>query len=205
MSLQDMTLEEFTKALASKSSVPGGGGTSALVGSVAIALGDMVGEFTIGKKKYADVEEEMKALMARAQSLREKLLACIEKDAIAFEPLSKAYGIPKEDPNRDEVMEHCLRDAAAVPMEILELSCEAVELQKEFAQKGSVIVISDAATGVAMCQAAIRGAAVNVKINTKSMKDQAYAQQLNHKVDELVKKYTKMADQVFEDVYAKYE
>jgi len=201
VSLLGCSITEFTEQLASKTSVPGGGGASAMVGSIAIALGDMVGEFTVGKKKYADVEPRIIELMNRAQELRVELLECIDADAKAFEPLSKAYGIPKDDPSRDELMEKCLKDAAAVPMRILKLSCEAVELQKEFAQKGSVIVISDAATGVAMCRAAICGAAMNVKINTKSMKDREYADAMDKEVEELMAKYTTMADEVFEGVY----
>lgn len=201
MDFKKMTCTEFTEALASKTSVPGGGGASALVGAVAIALGDMVGEFTIGKKKYAEVEDEIKALMERAQTLRVELLKCIEEDAIAFEPLSKAYSIPAEDPSRAEIMEKCLKDAAAVPFKILELSCEAVDLQRDFADKGSVIMISDAATGAAMLEGAIKGAAVNVKINTKSMKDRAYADDLDSKVEALVKEYTEKASKIYSDVW----
>ena len=104
MELLNSSVTNFTEQLASPAPVPGGGGASALVGAIGIALGDMVGELTVGKKKYADVEDEIKALMARAQELRVKLLKCIEKDAEMFEPLSKAYGIPKDDPTRDEVM-----------------------------------------------------------------------------------------------------
>lgn len=201
MDFKKMTCTEFTEALASKTSVPGGGGASALVGAVAIALGDMVGEFTVGKKKYADVEDEIKGLMAQAQDLRVELLKCIEEDAIAFEPLSKAYAIPPDDPSRNEIMEKCLKDAAAVPFKILELSCQAVDLQREFADKGSVIMISDAATGVAMLEGAIKGAAINVRINTKSMKDREYAEDLNQKVDSLVTEYTKKAADIYSDVF----
>lgn len=204
MKLTDLTVKEFADEIASKSSVPGGGGTSALVAAVGIALGDMVGEFTVEKKKYAAVEDEIKALMLKAQELKAKLIECIDEDAIAFEPLSKAYSIPKEEPGRDEIMEQCLRDAAEVPMKILELACEAVELQAEFADKGSVIVISDAATGAALLRGAILGAACNVKINSKSMKDRAYADELNVRVDELVSKYTGLADEIFDSVYKKY-
>ena len=110
-SLYKESCEKFTELLASPAAVPGGGGASALVGAIGIALGDMVGELTVGKKKYADVEEEIKALMVKAQDLRVKLLACIDHDAEAFEPLSKAYGIPKDDPTRDEVLEKCLHEA----------------------------------------------------------------------------------------------
>ena len=200
----DMTVRGFTEALASKAAVPGGGGASALAGAVGAALGDMVGELTVGKKKYAAVEDEVKALMRRAQELRVELLVCVEKDAAAFEPLSRAYGIPKDDPGRDEIMEKCLRDAAAAPLEILDLCCEAIELQRQFADKGSVLAISDAATGAALCRGALYGAAVNVKVNTKSMKDRAYADRIDAHVNERLEKYGSMADQIFADVYGRF-
>ena len=204
MELIKGSCEEFTEKLASKSAVPGGGGASALAGAIGVALGDMVGELTVGKKKYADVEEDVRALMERAQDLRVKLLECVEKDAVAFEPLSRAYGIPKDDPTRDEVMEKCLRDAAAAPLEILDLCCEAIELQRGFADKGSVLAISDAATGAAICRGAMYGAAVNVKVNTKAMKDRDYAEKINAHVDAQMEKYRKMAEQVYEDVYRRF-
>ena len=198
------SVTEFTEALASKAAVPGGGGASALVGAIGIALGDMVGELTVGKKKYADVEEDVRALMARAQELRVKRLSCVNKDAEAFEPLSRAYGIPKDDPTRDEVMEKCLRDAAAAPLEILDLCCEAIDLQREFAAKGSVLAVSDAATGVVFCWSAMYGAAVNVKVNTKSMKDRAYAEKINAHVDAQMAKYWPIAEKVYQDVYGRF-
>ena len=204
MSMLEKSVTEFTEVLASKAAVPGGGGASALVGAIGIALGNMVGELTVGKKKYADVEEDVKALMVKAQDLRVRLLACVNKDAEAFEPLSKAYGIPKDDPARDEIMEKCLRDAAAAPLEILDLCCEAIELQREFADKGSVLAVSDAATGVVFCWSAMYGAAVNVKVNTKSMKDRAYADGINAHVDAQMAKYWPIAEKVYEDVYGRF-
>ncbi len=204
MGMLDTSVAGFTEALASKAPVPGGGGASALVGAVGIALGDMVGELTVGKKKYAAVEEDVKALMARAQELRVKLLECVDKDAAAFEPLAKAYAIPKDDPNRDAVMEDCLRTAAAAPLEILELCCEAIDLQREFAEKGSALAVSDAATGVVFCWSAMYGAAVNVKVNTKAMKDREYAGKVNARVDERMEKYWKIADTVYENVYRRF-
>ena len=198
------SVAEFSERLASRAAVPGGGGASALVGAVGIALGNMVGELTQGKKKYSDVEEDIKALMVRAQDLRERLLACVNRDAEAFEPLSRAYGIPKDDPARDQVMEACLREAAAVPLEILDLCCEAIELQREFAAKGSVLAVSDAATGVVFCWSAMYGAAVNVKVNTKAMKDEAFAAELNAHVDAQMEKYWPIAEKVYEDVYRRF-
>lgn len=201
MKLTELSVTEFTKALASKTSVPGGGGASALAGSIGIALGDMVGEFTVGKKTYADVEEKMQDLMKQAQILRGKLLDCVEKDAEAFEPLSKAYGMSKDDPSRDAVMEQCLKDAAAVPMEILRLSCEALELLEGFAKMGSRIMVSDAACGAALCRAAIESAAMNVRVNTKLMKDRDHAAKLDAETDEKLKTYTKLAERIFSMIY----
>ena len=204
MSMNDMSVREFGAILAAKTSVPGGGGASALVGALGVALGSMVGNFTLGKKKYAEVEPEIIRLMNEAEKLRADLLDCIDEDAAAFEPLSKAYGIPKEEPGRDETLEKCLRDAAAAPMKILELSCRCVELHKEFAEKGSTLMISDAGTGVAFCKAALLGAAINVKVNTKLMKDRAHAEGMNRHVDELMAKYIPLADEVFESVYGRF-
>lgn len=201
MSLINESVMSFSCQVAAKVSVPGGGGASALAGAIGTALGSMVGEYTVGKKKYADVEEDIKALMKKADDIRFSLLKCIDDDAVAFEPLSKAYSIPKEDPSRDEIMEKCLKDAAEVPFKILELGCHAIDLQREFADKGSVIMISDAATGCALLEGAIKGAAVNVKINTKSMKDRSYAEDLDKKVEKLIDEYTSKARAIYSDVW----
>ena len=197
MELLESTITSFTEQLASPAPVPGGGGASALVAAIGIALGDMVGELTVGKKKYADVEDEIKALMRKAQELREKLLTCIEKDVVAFEPLAKAYGIPKDDPTRDEVMEKCLRDAAAVPLEILDLCCECIELLDTFGKKGSKLMLSDAATGAMLCHGAMYGAAINVKVNTRLMKDRAYAEEIDRPVDGKLTGYLPVAELIY--------
>lgn len=195
---------DFAAALASKAPVPGGGGASALVGALGAALCSMVANYTVGKKKYAAVEEDVKAILARADELREQLLALVEEDAKAFEPLSRAYAIPKDDPGREEVMERCLRAAAAPPMELLRLSCQAIDLHRELLDKGSAMVLSDVGTGVIFCWSALYGAALNVKVNTKLMKDRECAQAVNAEADELVNKYWKIADQVYETVMGRY-
>ena len=204
MELMDMTVREFTEVLASKAAVPGGGGASALVGALGIALGGMVGALTVGKKKYAAVEDDVKALMAKAETLRTELLSCIDRDAEAFEPLSRAYAIPKDDPQRDFVMEECLRTAASVPLEIMEKSCHAIDLLAEFAEKGSVLAVSDAGTGAVFCWSALYGAALNVKVNTAAMKDRTYAKSIDDRVDALMEKYWKIAERVYEDVYGRF-
>ncbi len=207
MSFLKQDIVVFTDVLASKASVPGGGGASALVGAVGTALGSMVGALTVGKKKYADVEAEIIALMEKAESVRAELLRQIDEDARVFEPLSKAYGLPKETEEekaeKARIMEACLRDACSVPMEIMEKCCEAILLQKEFAAKGSSLAISDAGVGVAFCKAALQGASLNVFINTKSMKDREYASGLDKKALEMLDTYVPMADEIYESVFAR--
>ena len=202
MGFTTKTCEEFVDVLASKAPVPGGGGASALVGAIGMALGNMVGSLTGGKKKYADVEEEMWELKKKADELQKELLHLIERDAEVFEPLSKAYGMPRETEEekaeKARVMEIVLKDACSVPMEIMEKCCEAIEIIVEFAAKGSTLAISDAGVGAAFCKAALQGASLNVYINTKSMKNREYAEELNAKCDAMLEKYTKIADEVFE-------
>ena len=204
MDTANQTCGAFLDALASKAPVPGGGGASALAGAVGAALCTMVGNFTVGKKKYAAVEEDVKALMARAEDIRGRLLAQVDADAAAFEPLSRAYAIPKDDPDREKVMEQCLRDAAAAPMEILRLSCEAIDLHREMLDKGSVMMLSDVGTGAVLCWGALYGAWLNVKVNTKSMADRAYAGAMNAEADQLVNQYRKIAEQVYEAVMGRF-
>lgn len=205
MAFCDKSCREFITELGSKAPVPGGGGASALVGAVGTALGNMVGSLTVGKKKYADVEGDIISLMGKAEKLMDELMVLVDRDAEVFEPLSRAYGLPKETDEqkaeKDRIMEACLRDACSVPLEIMEKCCEAIELQVDFAAKGSTIAISDAGVGVAFCKAALQGASLNVFINTNSMKDKEYAEKLNVKATEMLEKYTAMADEVFNGVY----
>ncbi|MCF0120822.1 MAG: cyclodeaminase/cyclohydrolase family protein [Oscillospiraceae bacterium] len=197
MSFIDNNLKEFTDVLASKAAVPGGGGASALVGAVGVALGSMVGNLTLGKKKYAEFEQDILAAMEKAEAIRAELLHLMDEDAVVFEPLSKAYGIPKDDPNRAEIMENALKAACSVPMDIMRTVCKAIDLHAEFAKKGSALAISDVGVGVACCKAALQGASLNVFINTKSMTDKAYAADIEKEADEMLTKYCAMADEIY--------
>lgn len=202
--LMEHSCGEFTCLLASKAPVPGGGGASALTGALGAALCAMVGNFTVGKPKYAAVEGEVLALMDRAEALRLRLLELADEDAAAFAPLSRAYAIPKTDPHRAEVLETCLHAAAQPPMEVLRLACEAIDLHREMGQKGSVMVLSDVGTGVALCRAALDGALLNVKVNTALMTDRAYAQAMDGEADTLAQQYRKVADEVYAHVMGRY-
>lgn len=204
MDFTKYTCEEFVDVLSTKAPVPGGGGASALVGAVGCALGNMVGSLTVGKKKYADVETDIIALKEKADVLQKELLRLVEEDAKVFEPLSKAYGMPKETEEekaeKARVMAIVLKDACSVPMEIMRKCCEAIELIEEFAQKGSVIALSDAGVGAAFCKAALLGASLNVFINTKSMADREYAESLNKEAEQMIEEYSVRADEVFRSV-----
>ena len=200
MSFINNSCAEFVDVLASKAAVPGGGGASALVGAVGMALGSMVGNLTVGKKKYADVEAEIYALMEKAAGLQKELLYLVDQDAVVFEPLSKAYGIPKEDPTRAQVMEDALKLACSVPMDIMRACCKAVELHEEFAAKGSALALSDVGVGVVFCKSALMGASLNVFINTKSMSDKAYASGIEAEADAMLTKYCALADQIYSSV-----
>ena len=207
MGYSTLKCTEFVEVLASKAPVPGGGGASALVGAIGTALCNMVGSLTVGKKKYAAVEAEISGLMEKATELQNALLELIEKDAEVFEPLSRAYGLPKEtEEERAEkarVMEGCLRDACSVPMDIMRRCCEVIDLIGVFAEKGSVLAVSDAGVAAACCKGALKGASLNVYINTKSMKNREYAEELNKECDGMLAKYGPMADEIFDSDLAK--
>lgn len=200
--------EDFVFKLASNTPVPGGGGASALVGAIGMALGDMVGSLTLGKKKYADVQTNMEQLKKKADEIERELLNLIERDAEVFEPLSRAYGLPKETSEEQtykaQVMEAALKEACSVPLSIMERCCEAIVLINEFAQKGTAIAISDAGCGAACCRAALTSASMNVFINTKAMTDRAYAEQINRKASAMLEEYIPMSDAITTSVLARF-
>ncbi|MBE6116430.1 MAG: cyclodeaminase/cyclohydrolase family protein [Erysipelotrichaceae bacterium] len=189
----DKSISEFTELSASKLPVPGGGGVSALVGSLAASLAEMVTNLTTGKKKYAEYEEEIQRIMKETDELRISLLNCVNEDAEAFEPLAKAYSMDKNDPCYAETMEKCLRTAADAPYHILQLCCRVVELDERLAEIGSKLAVSDAATSVMLAHGAIYGALINIKVNTRLMKDRPYADELDKKASEMVREYAERA------------
>ena len=199
----DMTLEtcrNFVSVLASDAPAPGGGGAAALVGAIGTALGNMVGSLTVGKKKYADVEAEIIELKAKCDALQTELLNQVEADEVNFLPLAKAYGIPKDDPNRDKIMEEATVIACSTPMKIMELCCEAIDCIAIFAAKGSRLAVSDAGCGAVCCKAALQAASLNVFINTKSLKNRDTAEELNRQANLMLNKYCQLADEIFNEV-----
>lgn len=202
MNYAEASCTEFVKVLASNAPAPGGGGAAALVGAVGTALGNMVGALTVGKKKYADVEAEIVALREKCDSLQAELLAQIQADAQGFEPLARAYGIPKDDPARAEVLEKATIEACKVPVRIMELCCEALDAIAVFAAKGSRLAVSDAGCGAVCVKAALQSASLNVFINTKTLQDRELAEDMNKRCLDMLDKYCALADEIFDSVKA---
>lgn len=204
MEYTEYTCNAFVDMLASASPTPGGGGTAALVGALGMALGNMVGSLTLGKKKYAGVEADVRALMTNGSHLIHELMELVQRDADVFTPLAKAYGMPadteEQAAEKAAVLERATLDACSVPMQIMEKSCRAIELMVEYAAKGSRLAISDAGCGAACCKAALLAASLNVFINTKTMQDRAKADALNAQADAMIAKYAPMADAIYESV-----
>ena len=200
MDFANASCTEFVTVLASNAPVPGGGGASALVAAIGTALGNMVGSLTVGKKKYADVEAEIRALMAKCDGLQKELLDQVEADEKGFVPLSRAYGIPKDDPSRETVLEEATLTACAVPVRIMELCCEALDAISVFAAKGSRLAVSDAGCAAVCVKAALQAASLNVFINTKTLEDRALAGEMNAKCLGMLDKYGALADEIFATV-----
>ncbi len=203
-SYADLNLKEFTQKLASDDATPGGGGASALAGSLGICLGSMVANLTVGRKKYADVWDEMEEVINEADLLRKELLCLIDRDAEMFAPLSKAYSLPRsteqEIEEREKVMKEALKNACLVPLQIMEKMCRCIEIVDLVSKKGTVMAVSDAGDAAAFCRSSLQGAALNVFINTKLMKDREMAEEYNRRADEMLGEYVPRADEIYHRV-----
>lgn len=195
-----MVMEDFLQELSSSAPVPGGGGVSALVAALAASLCSMVGNLTTGKKKYEEFQDDIERIIAEACIRRDSLYSYIEKDAKAFEPLSRAYGIPKDDPSRDEILEGALKDAASAPMQLLEELSEMMPMMSELVDKGSKLAISDVGVAATLAKSAAEGAIMNVYINTKLMKNREVAVLMNEKAEEYLGTITGTSEIVYEKV-----
>ena len=202
--IESMRIQEFLDVLSSKEPVPGGGGASALAGALGNALGQMVSNLTIGKKKYALVEDEIKELAERMKGIQGQFTALADQDAKVFAPLAKCYSLPsgteEEKAYKAEVMEARLLDASLVPMEIMEKAAEMLEIMDILADKGSRMAVSDVGVGVQFIRTALLGAVMNVYINTKSMKNRGKAEEMNEKAERLIREGTEAADRIYQKV-----
>ena len=203
---EEKKISEYLEVLSSKAPVPGGGGASALAGALGNALGQMVVNLTVGKKKYAEVEEEMQKYLTDLKNMQQEFLHFSDRDAEVFAPLAECYRLPSATPeekeHKDAVMEEKLLDASMVPVEIMEKSLELLEILDVLADKGSRMAVSDLGVAVQFTRTALLGAVMNVYINTKSMKNREKAEEINQKAKRMIKIGTSQADEIYEKVLA---
>lgn len=203
--LIEKSCKDFVEVLASKEPVPGGGGAAALVGAIGMALGNMVGNLTVGKKKYKDVESEVYAIMEKATKLQQDLLSMVDGDAEVFGEVAKVYQMPKGTPEekaaREEAMEKALKQACSVPMDIIRTALEAIKLQARLGEIGSIMALSDVGVGVLCLKAALISGKLNVIINLNGIKDESFVVKVSKEMDALVEEGIKIAD----ETYAKVE
>lgn len=204
--IKTMVVDEFLSELSSKSPTPGGGGAAALSGAEGAALGLMVINLTLGKKRYADVETEMNALSDRLEGLKTEFLRLADEDAVVFAPLAAAYGLPagtdEEREHKARVLEGHLLTASMTPIHVMERAMEVLEAMDFLAEKGSRMAVSDVGVGVQFIRTALTGAVMNVWINTKSMKNREKAEELNLYAGKMLDDETKQADAVYQKVAA---
>lgn len=204
-----LKLTEFGEILASSEPVPGGGGASAVVGAFAAALGRMVANLTIGKKKYVEVEEEIKEVNQKLEILQQELMVFVERDAEAFLPLSKAYRLPKDSDEekayKAKVMEQALYEASVVPLQMMETILKVMKLLDTLGEKGSKLAISDVGVGILFGEAALKGASLNVLINAGMMKNEDKAYELRCVVNQMITEGQELKEKVYGSVLQKIE
>lgn len=191
MRLKDLTLKEFLSRTAANEAVPGGGSSAALNAAMASALGEMMANLTIGKKRYNDVEERMKSLAAVMEAYRNRFVGEIDRDADAYRQVMVAYKLPKESEvekrERAEKIEAALKAAAQVPMEVAEAAFEMLPLLAEGIEKGNSNAATDGVVGAMICRTAIMAALLNVRVNLSGIRDQRFAGQLTERCNRIEK------------------
>ena len=175
----DLSAREFLDGLASKAPTPGGGSAAALAGALGAGLVSMVCQFTVGREKYADVEDDMQRVLARSEELRSELQEAVDADVAAYGSYSRASSMPREsDAEKSEraaALQAALRESTEVPLAVAERCADLLELAVEAAEKGNVYLISDAAVGAEMAAAARASAELNVRLNAGGLEDRDFA------------------------------
>ena len=200
----NLSLIEFSNDVGSKKTMPGGGSVCAYALSLSNALASMVSNFTVGKKKYIEYDEDIKRILSHTEKLSTEILNMVDEDCEAFMPLSAAYKMPEETEEekklKDETMQRCLKRAAEVPFKLI-LACEDIlSLHEELLTKGSKMLISDVGVGVMMLKSACKGAKINVLININSIKDIEYVETMWEKTVEITEKVDKKCEEIYSKV-----
>lgn len=194
--MRDLTLDQFSAELFSKSPVPGGGGVAAFTGSLAVSLGAMATNLTVGKKKYEEYNDELEEILVRADRLRKQLLDLIDEDAKVYYEVSRAYKISPRD---ESEIEKALERAAQPPLMMMREIIEVINMLDGLSEKTSRLLISDIGVGATLAGAALNSAYLNVLANTRLMKDRDKAEATEKVAGEL-SVYTKTADEIYKKV-----
>ncbi len=193
---RERSLSGFLDDVAAGTATPGGGAVAALAGALGAALSEMVGRLTTGKKKYAESEPEIQSAISTATSLRSRLMASIDSDIEAYSKVMEAYRIDKTNPDREAHIQTALREAADVPLRVMQLSLESMWVTRTVADKGNVNAATDAAVAAQMALAAVEGAALNVRVNVKDLSDQDIASHLRETVTRLTNEARSLSAEV---------
>ena len=201
-SLTDLTVKGFLDTTAGKDPVPGGGSISALCGSIAAALTEMVAGLTIGKKKYAEVEEQMKQLVERVQEIRHQLILDVDRDSEAYNVVFAAFQMPKETDEqkaaRSAQIQEATKIAANVPMEVARRVYSLLSDIEEVVSNGNQNAVTDGCVAMMSARNAIIGALFNVRINRTSIKDEQYVADMTAEADRLEREVIEREAKVIE-------
>jgi len=202
--LTERTVCQFLDEIASNSPAPGGGSVAALSGAVGAALTSMVCNLTIGKKKYADVQEEISAVLDQSERLRKEMTELIDKDTEAFNMVMAAFGLPKsneqEQAARNAAIQEATKEATLVPLSVMSLCEQSLHLAATVAAKGNRNSASDAGVSALMLQASCAGAALNVRINLGGLADTVFVQQISTKYKDISRHVETLTRQVLLEV-----
>ena len=205
--IKDKSVQAFIDELASKAPTPGGGSAAAVMGAQAAALISMVCNLTLGKPKYVEVDDEMRALLEKSEALRETLTGMIKADADVFERLMATYGLPKDSDEqklaRSVAIQAALKEATDVPLACAYACAETIALSRIAADKGNIGVISDAGVAVMAGYGALKSAALNVYINAGGLKDRAFADAKLVELEAILNGADVAAEEVYQIVKAK--
>ena len=199
-SLADLSCRAFSERLFSKAPVPGGGGAAALIGSLAASLGAMAANLTIGKKKFLPFEEDHRRIIAEADRLRMRLLALMDEDAAAFEPLSRVYSLDKSMSGYAEQLETATLSACRAPFEMMGCCCRLIALLEELREKCSALLLSDVGCAALAARCALESASMNVFVNTRMLPDCVEAKSLSTKAQAMLEEYLPRAQAVADSV-----
>jgi formiminotetrahydrofolate cyclodeaminase len=204
----NQTLQAFLDNLASDAPAPGGGGAAAAVGAMGAALVSMVCNLTVGRDKFAAVEDQMEEILSKSEELRDKLTKMMQEDVEAFNAVMAAFRLPKATPEekaiRREAIQNAAKTAALVPLSTAQACAEVIELTQPAAEMGNPNVLSDAGVAALCAQTGLKGAALNVLINLGMIKDESFVAKCRGDLDQILAKHDALANEVYRSVKGKF-